>query len=130
MAEAVTGVTPFARSWMHVGAVYQDGAKMAKSLGNLTLVGDLLRDYPPAAIRLLILDRRWSAPWIYEREALDRAAGALDDLYAAAGKAGSSNTAAVTEALLDDLDVPRALAVAREEGGDAARHVLRVLSLI
>jgi len=96
MAEAVTGVTPFARSFMHVGAVYQDGAKMAKSLGNLTLVADLLRDYPPAAVRLLILDRRWSAPWIYEREALDRAAGALDDLYAAAGKPGSSTTAAVT----------------------------------
>jgi cysteinyl-tRNA synthetase len=130
MAEAATEVTPFARSRMHVGAVYQDGAKMAKSLGNLTLVADLLRDYPPAAIRLLILDRRWSAPWIYERDALDRAAGALDDLYAAAGKAGTTSTEAVREALLDDLDVPRALAVAREEGGDAARHLLRVLSLV
>jgi cysteinyl-tRNA synthetase len=37
------------------------GAKMAKSAGNLVLAGDLLEDYPGAAIRLLILDRRWDA---------------------------------------------------------------------
>jgi cysteinyl-tRNA synthetase len=35
----------------------------------------------------------------------------------------------VLAALLDDLDVPRALAVAEEEGGAAARFLLRVLSL-
>jgi L-cysteine:1D-myo-inositol 2-amino-2-deoxy-alpha-D-glucopyranoside ligase len=130
MAEAATGVGPFARSALHVGAVYQDGAKMAKSTGNLTLVADLLEDYPPAAIRLLILDRRWSAPWTYERPALERAAGELDELYAAAAKAGATDKSAVTAALLDDLDVPRALAIAREDGGEAARHLLRVLSLI
>ena len=31
--------------------------------------------------------------------------------------------------LLDDLDVPRAVAVARAEGGDAARGLLQVLAL-
>ena len=42
MAEAVTGVTPFARAWMHVGVVQVDGEKMAKSAGNLVLVGDVV----------------------------------------------------------------------------------------
>jgi L-cysteine:1D-myo-inositol 2-amino-2-deoxy-alpha-D-glucopyranoside ligase len=129
MVEAATGVSPFARAHLHVGAVYSGGAKMAKSTGNLTLVADLLRDYPAAAVRLLILDRRWSAPWSYHRPALDRAAAGIDELYAAAAKAGTSGTDAVTAALLDDLDVPRALEIARESGGEAARHVLRVLAL-
>jgi L-cysteine:1D-myo-inositol 2-amino-2-deoxy-alpha-D-glucopyranoside ligase len=131
MVEAATAVTPFARRHLHIGAVHRDGAKMAKSTGNLTLVSDLLRVYPAAAIRLLILDRAWSAPWTYEIGGLDRAAAALDELYAAAGRPGGTSAAtdAVTGALLDDLDVPRALVIARESGGEAARHLLRVLSL-
>ena len=129
MVEAAAGVAPFARGRMHVGAVHRDGAKMAKSTGNLTLVADLLRDYPAAAVRLLILDRPWHAPWSYERDALDRAAATLDDLYAAAAKPAATDTTAVMDALLDDLDVPLALASAREDGGAAARYLLRVLSL-
>ena len=35
----------------------------------------------------------------------------------------------VRAALLDDLDVPTALAVAVEAGGDAARQVIRTLAL-
>ena len=42
MAEAFTGVRPYARAWMHVGVVTVGGVKMAKSAGNLVLVGDLL----------------------------------------------------------------------------------------
>ena len=36
---------------------------MAKSAGNLVLVSDLLRGYPPAAIRLLLLNRPWQTAW-------------------------------------------------------------------
>jgi cysteinyl-tRNA synthetase len=130
MVEAASSVTPFARTHLHVGTVYQDGSKMAKSTGNLTLVGDLLRDHPPAAVRLFVLDRVWHAPWEYRAGDVDAAANTLDDLYAAAGRPGiGSSSAAVAEALLADLDVPRAIAVARDEGGKAARLLLRVLSL-
>jgi L-cysteine:1D-myo-inositol 2-amino-2-deoxy-alpha-D-glucopyranoside ligase len=128
MVEAAASVAPFARGRLHVGTVHRDGVKMAKSTGNLVLVTDLLHRFPPAAVRLLILDRVWHQPWEYRPADVDRAAGALDDLYAAAGRPGRS-TGAVVEALLDDLDVPRALAVAREEGGDAARLLIEVLSL-
>src|SRR6266436_7856078 len=40
-SEHFTGKAPFARFWVHTGMVHQDGEKMSKSLGNLTLVGDL-----------------------------------------------------------------------------------------
>jgi L-cysteine:1D-myo-inositol 2-amino-2-deoxy-alpha-D-glucopyranoside ligase len=130
MVEAASSVTPFARTHLHVGTVYQDGAKMAKSTGNLTLVGDLLVDHPPAAVRLLILNRAWHTAWEYRAGALDATAATLDDLYTAAARPGtSSSAAAVTAALLADLDVPQAIAVARDEGGEAARVLLRVLSL-
>jgi L-cysteine:1D-myo-inositol 2-amino-2-deoxy-alpha-D-glucopyranoside ligase len=132
MVEAASSVAPFARAHLHVGTVYQDGAKMAKSTGNLTLVTDLLRDHPPAAVRLLILDRPWSQPWDYQPDRLDAAASTLDDLYGAAGRpdTGPAAAGAVSAALLDNLDVPRAVAIARESGGEAARLLLRVLSLV
>jgi cysteinyl-tRNA synthetase len=131
MVEAATSVAPFARGHLHVGVVHQNGAKMAKSTGNLTLVADLLRDHAPAAVRLLVLNRSWHTPWEYRPGDLDRTAAELEALYSAAVRPGTSPgaTAAVTEALLDDLDVPRALALAGEHGGEAARLVLRVLAL-
>ncbi len=54
LAEAATGVTPFSRAWLRAGTVGVDGAKMAKSTGNLVLVDDLLREHTggrgPAAV--------------------------------------------------------------------------------
>jgi L-cysteine:1D-myo-inositol 2-amino-2-deoxy-alpha-D-glucopyranoside ligase len=131
MVEAATSTGPFARAHLHVGAVHQDGAKMAKSTGNLTLVADLLRDHDAAAVRLLLLDRRWPEAWEYRPAQLDAAASRLADLYAAAGRPAGSPAAAgaVTAALRDDLDVPRAVEVALTDGGEAARLLLRTLSL-
>jgi cysteinyl-tRNA synthetase len=131
MVEAAVSVAPFARRAMHVGAVAQDGAKMAKSTGNLTLVADLLRTAPPAAVRLLLLDRRWSVGWEFRPELLDEETDALHALYAAAARPAASDAAVdeVAAALLDDLDVPRALAVATEAGGAAGRLLVRTLSL-
>ncbi|GIE28956.1 L-cysteine:1D-myo-inositol 2-amino-2-deoxy-alpha-D-glucopyranoside ligase [Actinoplanes italicus] len=130
MAEAVTGVAPFARARLQVGAVHQDGAKMAKSTGNLTLVADLLGAHSPAAVRLLLLDRPWRSAWEYRPADLDTAAARLEQLYAAAGRLGDADaTAAVTAALLADLDVPRAIEAAVDGGGEAARLLLRVLAL-
>jgi cysteinyl-tRNA synthetase len=110
-AEAATGVSPFARSWMHVGTVRVAGEKMAKSTGNLVLVEDLLSD-----------------------EAMTSAEGRLEALYSAAGRRGDRATEAASElevmrALLDDLNVPRALSIAMESGGSAARQLVHVLGL-
>ncbi len=50
MAEAFTGVRPYARAWLHAGTVRVGGAKMAKSAGNLVLVRDLVDGHPAAAV--------------------------------------------------------------------------------
>jgi cysteinyl-tRNA synthetase len=128
MAEALSGVAPFARTRLQVGVVHVGGAKMAKSAGNLVLVSDLLAGHQAAAVRLLILDRRWAEDWEYDPAGLDAAAGRLEQLQSAAGRpdrmlpgSGGSGVAAVQAALADDLDVPAALAIAAESGGQAAR---------
>jgi cysteinyl-tRNA synthetase len=125
-------VRPFARARFGVGTVHLDGAKMAKSTGNLVLVSGLLEHHSAPAIRLLLLDRDWRQPWNYRPDDLMASANRLDRLYAAAGRLGSSSPAseeAATAALLTDLAVPRALDVAEEAGGATARLVLRTLSL-
>ncbi len=137
LAEALTGVVPFARARLNAGTVRVAGAKMAKSAGNLVLVTDLLRDYPAAAIRLLILDRRWDRDWDYEPGALEAAAATLERLQAAAGRPdrgaaghGGTAVAAMRAGLENDLDVPAALRVAEEEqGGQAARRLGSLLGL-
>lgn len=131
MVQAATSVAPFARRAMHVGAVHYQGAKMAKSTGNFVLVSDLLRRWPPAAIRLLLLDRAWRAGWDCREEDLGAAAADWEALHVAAGRQNRSAhaTGAVTAALLDDLDIPAALAIARQDGGEAARGLLHLLAL-
>jgi cysteinyl-tRNA synthetase len=129
LAEAATGVTPFARAWLRAGTVSIDGAKMAKSTGNLVLVDDLLREHTPAAIRLLCLNRPWAQGWSFSTDELRAAADTLEALYSAAGKPGQAGAGLVPAALLDDLDVPTALSIALDEGGQAARTLIELLAL-
>ena len=62
-SEHFTGKAPFVRFWMHAGMVHQDGEKMSKSLGNLTLVRNLLKDYSADAIRVTLLNHHYRYPW-------------------------------------------------------------------
>ena len=130
-AEAATGVSPFARAWMHVGIVQLEGRKMAKSVGNLVFVKDLLAEAGAGAVRTLLLDRRYDAPWDYTPDALATARERNDALYRAAGTAGSSEAAweRVLTVLAGDLDVSAALDIAIEEGGQVARDLTTVLAL-
>jgi len=138
MAQALTGVRPYARAIFEVGVVSLDGAKMAKSTGNLVLVGDVLADHPAAALRLCLLDRPWAKGWDYATAELDRATERLERLYRAAGRnAGASAqdasqaaaATAIGAALCDDLNVPTALVIAEEVGGGAARSLIATLGL-
>jgi L-cysteine:1D-myo-inositol 2-amino-2-deoxy-alpha-D-glucopyranoside ligase len=132
LVEAATGVRPFARARLSVGTVRIGGEKMAKSTGNLVLVGDLLRDHSPAAIRLLLLDRNWHDAWDFRPEDLVTSAGRLERLYSAAGRPSGTKGAAdaVTASLLRELDVPTALDIAEEAGGEAARLLVHTLALV
>jgi len=131
LAEQFSRVTPFSRARLNVGVVTVGGAKMAKSTGNLVLVSDVLAHYSAAAVRLLLLDRAWAETWDYVPADLDVAAQRLEMLQAVAGRPDNSVAAvdAVRAALADNLDVPSAIAIAEEAGGQAARVLGTLLGL-
>jgi len=132
MAEAFTGVRPYARAWFHTGVVTIDGAKMAKSAGNLVLLDDLLAAHPAGAVRLMILDRPWAQGWDYRPALLAAATARLEALYQAAARNVPDDPAAVGELrrlLATDLNVPAALDLAAEAGGATARTLASVLGL-
>jgi cysteinyl-tRNA synthetase len=130
-AEAFTGVRPFARAWMHIGAVKIAGTKMAKSKGNLVFVHDLLERWPAAVIRLLILSHPFSESWDFDEAALDVAAGELETLRSLESKPGRSEVSGeeAVAALRHNLDVSRALAVAKEARGDTLARIVKLLGL-
>ncbi|QIK75888.1 cysteine--tRNA ligase [Nocardioides piscis] len=131
IAETASGVVPFARTAVHIGEVRLDGVKMAKSTQNLVLVSDLLERHPGAAVRLALLNRPWDQPWECADNEFAGAAAVLDRLHAAAGSTADT-TAAIEEVLgllVNELDVPGALALALDEGGQAARFLIQTLKL-
>lgn len=137
MVEAASATAPFAGASLHVGTVRWQGERMAKSTGNLVLVDDILAECSPAALRLLLIDRRYGDSWDFERAAIGAAQSRLEELYAAAARPtpelrsddDDAHSAAVTSALCNDLDVPTALSVAMDVGGAAARQLIKVLKL-
>ncbi len=131
MAEAFTGVRPYARGWLHAGTVRSGGVKMAKSAGNLVLIRDLLRDHSAAAVRLMILDRPWDQGWDHSATLLDQAEKRLEDLCRAAGRTSAAPAAMpeITRLLAAELNVTAAVDVGIEAGGAAARGVTAVLGL-
>ncbi len=131
MAEAFTGVRPYARAWLHADTVRIGGTKMAKSAGNLVLVRDLVDDHPGAAVRLMILDRPWDQDWEYSPAVLDRATRRLEALYQAAGRPPMASAAVpeIGRLLATDLNVTAAIDVGIDEGGAAARSVAAALGL-
>ncbi len=71
-SEAATGKT-FARYWMHVGLVKFEEEKMSKSLGNVFLIRDLLKKYPPEAVRIMYINAHYRKPFDFTEKNLEEA---------------------------------------------------------
>ncbi|MCG8473278.1 MAG: cysteine--tRNA ligase [Desulfobacterales bacterium] len=72
---------PFVKYWMHNGFVNINAEKMSKSLGNTTMIKDVLKQYHPEAVRLFLLSNHYRSPIDYNEQAMKEAAGNLDKLY-------------------------------------------------
>jgi cysteinyl-tRNA synthetase len=108
------GGETFVRYWLHNGFVNVDHAKMSKSLGNVLLVRDLLREAPGEAIRLALLSGHYRQPLDWTADVLPDALRKLDRLYQALrdvpGVPDGAPDADFLAALEDDLNTPKALA--------------------
>jgi cysteinyl-tRNA synthetase len=128
--EAASGVMPYARHWVHNGTVLVDGEKMAKSRGNGVLVSDALGEHGAPVIKFLFLRSHYRSAVDYRAAHLRDAASALRRLIAPLAEAPEPvahptlgelirreprtpverGVLAACEALLDDLNTPKALA--------------------
>jgi L-cysteine:1D-myo-inositol 2-amino-2-deoxy-alpha-D-glucopyranoside ligase len=130
-SEAATG-EPFVRHWMHVAMVHMHGEKMSKSLGNLVFVSDLRKDHDPRAIRLAVIEHHYRRSWEYDDSLMPRNDRRLEQWIGAARRPGNPTLLAdVRDALDDDLDTPRAVAlideaVAAGQGIDEVANLLGV----
>jgi len=110
---------------VHNGFLQLEGEKMAKSVGNVVRIRELLADWPGEVLRLNMLKTHYHQPMDWTVRGLEESAKTLDDWYEfAATTAGKRPGSAVLEALLDDLNTPRAIAELHglrslAHGGDA-----------
>jgi cysteinyl-tRNA synthetase len=146
--EAYTGKPPFVRYWLHNAWVKAGEEKMSKSLGNFVTIADALTQWPADAIRLWVLTSHYRIPISYTSEALEAAKRGVERLRVAAraqtdGSGDPADDATARErfieAMDDDLNAPRAIAVlhelaheinrARDEGRPAAEAQGTLLEL-
>ncbi|HAY06181.1 MAG TPA: cysteine--tRNA ligase [Hyphomonas sp.] len=104
-----------ANYWLHNGFLDMGGEKMSKSLGNVVLVHELLKDWPGEVIRFAMLSGHYRAPLDWTPELLKQAKTTLDRIYGALrrvweAEGGRATYRVIREALEDDLNTPEALA--------------------
>jgi len=106
-SEAATGV-PFANYWLHGGMLNINAEKMSKSLGNFTLLKDVLERYPARVLRLLMLQTHYRSPLDFSDSRLDETVTAYERLtnsvreirwVSSSGPSGEGSSPAARDAL-------------------------------
>jgi L-cysteine:1D-myo-inositol 2-amino-2-deoxy-alpha-D-glucopyranoside ligase len=117
-SENATGVKPFTRYWMHVAMVEYQGEKMSKSLGNLVIASNVLRDFTADAFRLYLFSHHYREPWEYVDEEIESWADFARDMCEAVDTPSYSigemldstlYRTRFTAAMENDLDTPAAI---------------------
>ncbi|MEE9297718.1 MAG: cysteine--tRNA ligase [Acidimicrobiia bacterium] len=129
-SEAARGERPFARYWLHNGMVRLRGDKMAKSLGNVVGLADLLDEHRPEAVRLFYLRAQYRQPIDFSPDLVVDAEAALDRLWAFRRRSGQPDSPAdaeaierFTRAMDDDFNTAEAMAVLFDVVREGNRHL-------
>ena len=85
IAQSEAAGLPFARIWMHNGMIRSEGEKMAKSVGNIFLLREVLDRYEPAVVLMYFLTTHYRSPLEFSMEKLDEAKAAYGRLADALG---------------------------------------------
>jgi cysteinyl-tRNA synthetase len=111
------GGAPLARYWVHNGFVDMGAEKMSKSLGNVIGVHDLLEaGHRGETLRLALLSAHYRQPLPWTESLIAQTKAVLDRWYRVLGDVEPDNRdiAPFMEALNDDLNTPKAIAVINE----------------
>lgn len=107
----------YAKYWLHNGHLMVNGEKMSKSLGNFFTIREILDQVPGEAFRLYTLGTHYHQPLNWLPEGLKQAKQTMDRFYTALRSTpsvdltGAEPDSDVVEALKDDLNTPKAIAV-------------------
>jgi cysteinyl-tRNA synthetase len=111
-----------ANFWMHNGFLQVEGEKMSKSLGNFVTIHDLLQDWPGEVVRFTMLQTHYRQPINWTLAGLRESQRALDHWYDLTADAQPGYLCAdALDALMDDLNTPKAFAALHELRGEAAK---------
>ncbi len=106
----------YARYWLHNGFLNFGSEKMSKSLGNVVLVHDLVKQAPGEAVRWALLVGHYRAPLEWSGDLIEQARKSLDRIYGALRRAADVTPATdapapkLLAALEDDLNTAQAMA--------------------
>jgi len=133
-SESFTGKSPFVKYWMHTEMLEYKGEKMAKSVGNLVMVSELLKKYSANAIRYLLLSKKYRDTWEFTFKDMDKAQTMFDHIQKRIKLNKSSSSSFkknVEDALSNDLDTPAALNIIEknidEFDSTELKHILLLL---
>lgn len=128
LAQSTAAGDDFANFWMHNGMVTYEGEKMSKSIGNTISPAQMLQMARPLVVRYYLGSAHYRSVLDYRPSSLQEAATAIErvEAFLAATqdvlKPGREVPQAFAEAMDDDVNIPRALAVLHEQtrAGNAA----------
>jgi len=129
-SESFTDVVPFARFWMHNGTLQYGQDKMSKSIGNVFTISSALERYSSDVLRMFFLGSHYRSPLTFNEENVKSQERALERLRTALKTQSFEGTemkydlytSRFTEAMDDDLNTPRALAVLFDLARDINRE--------
>ncbi|MEM8832939.1 MAG: cysteine--tRNA ligase [Pseudomonadota bacterium] len=105
----------FSKYWVHNGFVTVNGEKMSKSIGNVLLAHDLIKDHKGEVLRLALLSAHYRQPLDWSDQVVHQAQKLLDRLYQKFIDLKDIDVdeavvpSNVLDALNDDLNTPKVL---------------------
>jgi cysteinyl-tRNA synthetase len=134
LAQSRAAGRAFARVWMHNGMLELDAEKMAKSVGNVITLRDVLDKWGREPLLVYFLTGQWRKPIDFTPDAMEaaaaRAEGFREVFRNASQRAADGDWERFAEALEDDFNTPQALAIMHDwRDHDLLRRGLEVFGL-
>jgi cysteinyl-tRNA synthetase len=116
--------------WMHNGMIQFTGEKMAKSVGNIALLHEILAEHDPQVVVMYLISGHYRQPLAFSQAALEQARANLSRIREAARRLSPGDSPEdlrglrdrFFDALANDFNTPEALAVLNEWIREASAH--------
>jgi cysteinyl-tRNA synthetase len=132
-----------ARLWMHNGMIQFTGEKMAKSVGNIAPLHEVVEQHGPQAVVMYLISGHYRQPLAFSQAALEQARANVARIREAGRRLGQGPSPAELEplrerffeALADDFNTARALGALNEwlaaaGPGAGAAHLQQMLGVL